>query len=342
MLRMALNVLADGKPRNAGAVLEDARALGLAKPGTKAESIYDSLQRYIQRARMLNRRPVIIMDELRRFRLDQPPDDWPDPAVLPTRAPVLNAADLIATLRASSGGDDPTAFETAVCRTFEALGFIVTHIGGHQAPDGTLDAPLGPLAYRAVLECKTWRGSRIPRLDVAEAAKYREPFHAEVAVLVAPALAEYDTEFNSELKQHKVSAWSIDDIEQLLQAAIDPHELRQALVPGIAADYLGNILWARRHGAAKRVAVTMEVLWRIGWEQQRALAGASDVPHITEDAAMLLIDQALHATHPSASVDRKTLRTAIAELTSPRLGAARYVDDDTALVIVRPPEVAEA
>ena len=342
MLRMALNVLADGKPRNAGAVLEDARAAGSARAGTKAESVYDSLQRYIQRARMLNRRPVIIMDELRRFRLDQPPDDWPDPAVLPTRPPVPNAADLIAKLSASSGGDDPTTFETAVCAAFEALGFIATHIGGHQAPDGTLDAPLGPLAYRAVLECKTWHGSRIPRLDVAEAAKYREPFHAEVAVLVAPALAEYDTEFNSELKTHKVSAWSTDDIEQLLQAAVDPHELRQALIPGIAADYLGNILWARHHGAAKRVAVTMEVLWRISWQQQRALMGASDVPHITEDVAMLLVDQALHETHAAASVDRKTIRTAIAELTSPRLGAARYADDGNALVILRPPEVERA
>jgi hypothetical protein len=42
MLRMALNVLADGKPRNAGAVLEGARALDSAKAGTKAESIYRS------------------------------------------------------------------------------------------------------------------------------------------------------------------------------------------------------------------------------------------------------------------------------------------------------------
>jgi hypothetical protein len=91
---------------------------------------------------------------------------------------VPGAADLLARLRATSGGDDPTAFEIAVCRAFEALGFVATHVGGHQAPDGTLDAPLGPLAYRAVLVCKTWKGSRIPRLDVAEAAKYRESFHA--------------------------------------------------------------------------------------------------------------------------------------------------------------------
>jgi hypothetical protein len=242
------------------------------------------------------------------------------------------------------GGGDPSAFETAVCEVFAALGFVATHIGGQQAPDGTLDAPLGPLAYRAMLECKTVQGkktssNRFPHVDVPEAAKYRETFNADFAVLVAPELREYESEFNAELIEHKVSAWSIADLEQLLQAAVDPYELRAALVPGLGADHIGQVLWARRHGAPKRVAVAMELLWRIGWEQQCALAGAADVPHITEDAAMLLVDQALHATHPEASVDRNTIRTAIAELASPRLGAATYLDKASAVVIIRPPVV---
>jgi hypothetical protein len=337
-LRVAMAVLADGNPRNAGAILNDAVARGLMRPNAKAEPIYDSLQRYIQRAKMLTRRPVIVMDEHRRFRLDQPPDDWPDPSVIPTRPPVADAPALIAALHATSGGDDPAAFETAVCNAFAALGFIATHLGGHQAPDGTLDAPLGPLAYRAMLECKTWHGEHIPRLDVAEAAKYREPFHAQFALLVAPALAEYDTEFNSECALHQVSAWTVDDLAQLLDAAVDPVELRAVLVPGLGADHLVDILWARRHGAAKRVAVAAELLWRIGWEQQRALVGATDAPHLTEDAAMLLVDQALRTSNPAASVTRPTIRAAISELTSPRVAAATQIDDGSAIVIVRPPE----
>ena len=52
-------------------------------------------------------------------------------------------------------GDHPTAFEAAVCVLFETLRFVTTHIGGNAAPDGYLDAPLGPLAYRAMVECKT-------------------------------------------------------------------------------------------------------------------------------------------------------------------------------------------
>jgi hypothetical protein len=339
-LRVGLAVLADGKPRNAGAILADALARGLMRPTAKAEPIYDSLQRYIQRARMLTRRPVIVMDERRRFRLDQPADEWPEPRILPTRGPVPNAAALIAGLKATSDGHDPAAFEIAVCDAFAALGFIVTHLGGHQAPDGTLDAPLGPLAYRAMLECKTWHGEHLPRFDVAEAAKYRESFRAEFALLVAPALAEYDTEFNTELATHRVSAWTVDDLVQLLEAAVDPNELRAVLVPGLGADHLVDVLWERRHGAAKRVAVATELLWRIGWEQQGALAAATDPPHLTEDAAMLLVDQALRETSPSASVDRATVRAAIAELTSPRIAAATYVDGGAAVVIIRPPEAA--
>jgi hypothetical protein len=84
-------------------------------------------------------------------------------------------------------------------------------------------------------------------------------------------------------------------------------------------------------------SVATELLWRIGWEQQRALAGVKDVPHLTEDAAMLLVDQALHATHPAASVDRPTIRAAIGELTSPLLAAAIWIDDGAAVVVVRPP-----
>jgi len=68
-------------------------------------------------------------------------------------------------------------------------------------------------------------------------------------VLVAPELREYESEFNAELIEHKVSAWSIADLEQLLQAAVDPYELRAALVPGLGADHIGQVLWARRHGA---------------------------------------------------------------------------------------------
>jgi hypothetical protein len=339
-LRIALAVLDDGKARDIGAIFAEAQARGLARPGTKSQTMYASLERYIIHTRALGRRPLIVLDQHRHFRLNQPPDDWPDPLVLPTRPPVSSATELVARLRATGKSDDSEAFEIAVCDAFAALGFVATHIGGRGAPDGTLDAPLGPLAYRAMLECKTWSGAHRPPHEIAEAAKYRDQYHATYSLIVAPMISEYETEIVSELATHAVSAWTVDDIAQLLDAAVDPHELRPALAPGFGSDYLGGVLWERRHGVAKRVAVATELLWRIGWEQQGALIGAADVPHLTEDAAMLLVDQALRAANSRASADRTTIRAAIAELTSSRLGAAVVGDDGAGVVIVRPPLVA--
>jgi len=331
---MAVIVLDDGKARNAGEILSAGLERGIVRSDVRAQAIFDSLARYIQRAHMLGRRSVITMDEYRRFRVDQPPDEWPDPARPVTRPSAPTSQALVAQLRATCTGEDATGFEIAVCQAFSALGFVATHLGGHEAPDGVLDAPLGPLAYRAMLECKTWQGTRVPRVDVAEAAKYRPAFHADIALLVVPALAEYDMEFNSELRTHEVSAWSVDDVAQLLEIGADPHELRALFVPGIGADHLGDLLWERRHGAAKRVTVAAELLWQTVWDQQKQLVGSPDVPAIDEDAAMLLLDQSLRARGSSATADRVTVRLAIAQLSARTCAAAAEGDR---LVIVRPP-----
>ncbi len=58
-------------------------------------------------------------------------------------------------LHTTSRATAPEASEKAVCDAFAAMGFVATHIEGNGAPDGLLDAPLGLLAYRAILECKT-------------------------------------------------------------------------------------------------------------------------------------------------------------------------------------------
>jgi hypothetical protein len=155
-LRMALAVVSDGKARDVATIYAEGIARGVIRATTKPQSMYASLERYVIHTRMLGRRPLIVLDQHRHFRLNQPPDDWPDPTVLPARPPVSNAAELVARLRSTGKSEDSEAFEVAVCDAFAALGFVATHIGGRGAPDGTLDAPLGPLAYRAMLECKTW------------------------------------------------------------------------------------------------------------------------------------------------------------------------------------------
>jgi hypothetical protein len=72
----------------------------------------------------------------------------------------------------------PAAFEQAVCEAFQTLGFAATHDGGEKAPDGYVDATLGPLGYRAMIECKSG-DEALNDPSVFEAAKFKEPYHAQ-------------------------------------------------------------------------------------------------------------------------------------------------------------------
>jgi hypothetical protein len=67
-------------------------------------------------------------------------------------------------------GNHPAAFERAVCDAFSGLGYVATHVGGNAAPDGYIDAPLGLLGYRVMLEYKTATGV-VTQPDAVKAPK---------------------------------------------------------------------------------------------------------------------------------------------------------------------------
>jgi len=79
---------------------------------------------------------------------------------------------------------DPDGFEKAVFNVFAALGFKATHIGGPHRPDGYIDAPLGELAYRVMVECKTAGKQPIDTPDavVLTSPKFNE-LHAQLKQL---------------------------------------------------------------------------------------------------------------------------------------------------------------
>ena len=119
-------------------------------------------------------------------------------------------------------------------------------------PDGIIEAPLGPLGYRVVLECKsTPLNAAVGLPNVAEPARYRKTHDAQAAALIGPAFGSEPT-LISELHAHDVSAWTIDDLATAVEAAMNPLELRSAFAAGFAEDALGDILWERSHGIRKR------------------------------------------------------------------------------------------
>jgi Restriction endonuclease len=338
-LRATLAVLADGKPRTAKEIVAQGIARGLLPRDAQSRVLYVSLLQYLARAKGSGRLQLILQDPDRRFRSNHPVDDWPEPKLpVSTRNPTSNIDALAKCLHALSHGDDPEAFERAVCDAFDSLGFVARHIGGKGAPDGVIEAPLGRLAYRVMLECKTASGAAVPHPDAVEAAKWREPYGADYSMIIGPSFGESDAEFTSELDVHKVSAWTVDDLVAALRIAADPDELRPVFAAGYAEDHLPAVVWERTHGLAKRVAVTAELIRETVWRRQVALLGhREDAPVISEDAAMVLVDEELENRGSSAVSTRDEVRAAFAYLTSPLVRAARWLDEPGGSIVVTSP-----
>jgi hypothetical protein len=327
IITAAIEILEDGKPRTADELLHEALERKLVPPNTLHKYIYSALIEYIARQLGRGRKPPIVQDALRRFCINEPPDDWPD--LVPVADPTVDDATqaLCARLDETGSGDNPAAFEIAVCDAFAHLGFVTQHYGAQAQPDGIADAILGPLGYRVTIECKTAKGV-VTQPDAAEAAKFRDAFHAQRSVLVGPAFPE-ETELLQELHTHEVTAITIADLQSLLHIAATPLEIKSILQPGYACDVLSDLLWQRRHGAAKRIETIAYLIQQEAWKAQitaAKLADPTNAPHLTTDAAMLVVDAALEAAGSNQSCTNDEVTLAFNLLTNPAINRATWTD----------------
>jgi len=337
VLDAIIRVLGDGRPRTTQELLHESIAHGYLPPSTILVQIDLALAAYIDRQVHAVRRPVFVRDPDRRIRANHPRDTWPDPAKpLRFRAPAPAALAALEVAQRTSVGRDPTAFERAVCDVFAALGFTATHIGGEVAPDGYIDAPLGPLGYRVVVECKTGPGrGSVALANVAEPVRYREAYGADFCALVGPAFRSERT-LSAELHEHGISAWTTDDLAAVVHAALDPLTIRPLFGPGFAEDALADVLWERSHGLAKRVAVIAEMLQHVGLREQRLVKHPADAPRLTREAAMLCVNEALAGAGSDARCDPADVDAALAWMTSPLVRTAVWSDDSRTAIVVLP------
>jgi hypothetical protein len=332
-------LLGDGRPRDSQTILDEGRKKGLFTPATTQRSVYENMLLYIQQEAANGRKPAVVEDPIsRKFRINRPVDDWPD-VVLAPRPRYIDAAALDAIsgrLRATAVGKDSTAFEVAVCDAFALFGFVSQHIGGLYAPDGILDAPLGPLAYRAVLECKSTPHVKFvsqPRPE--EAAKFRKASNADFAVLVGPVL-HGGPSFAQEIEAHAISVWTVDDVITALRLDVDTYECRDLFAPGFVYERLTDLEWNRSHGPEKRAAVVRRLLRREGYAAQCTIVGevpAADAPVLSLDAAMLLVETALRREGATAGATREEIQAAMDDLT--RSGEALHIPNRNGIVIRR-------
>ena len=334
IITAAIEILGDGKVRTADELLAEALDRELVPRNTTHKYVYSALIEYIARQIGRGRKPPIVQDAQRRFRINEPADDWPDLVPQPRWSHDEAAAALAERLETTATGTDPAAFEAAVCDAFAHLGFLTQHLGGHAQPDGVADAILGRRGYRVMLECKTAK-SVVPRPDVAEAAKFRDDFRAQYCALVGPMFSD-EIELLDELQLHRVTAITVPDLQTLLHVGADALEVKGVLAPGYASDVLADTLWERTHGAAKRVATVALLVEREGWKAQLVAAeqaAAAEAPPLTVDAAMLVVDEALRALGSTRACTRGEVEEAFAWLSSPNVGLA--IRDADCLILRR-------
>ncbi|HEY0382508.1 MAG TPA: hypothetical protein VGC72_09940 [Candidatus Elarobacter sp.] len=329
----ALVVLADGRPRTYIEIYTEALKRKLVA-NVNQKTWYNSISEYVQRRIAGGRDSLIVQDVDRRFRLNHPADDWPDPrGPLPAGRSIPNSAELTALLQKTARGFDPDAFEIAVCRAFEALGYAARHIGGHAAPDGYIDAPLGQLGYRSMLECKTSHDSDVRTPYAAEAAKYKEAYGAQYCSLIVPSFGG-DIRLTQELNKHDISAWQVRDLVALLEAGSNPWEMRPLFAAGYVEGRVRDVLWERIHGKPKRVAVICDILLATAHAaQSTALGSPQDAPLLNEDAAMMTVDAALVAQGAHLPCTRDDVRAAFSHLCDPLVGLAVYAGDGRGIVV---------
>jgi Restriction endonuclease len=315
----AIAVLQDGRSHTAQEILSIAAKRGLLEIATTQKYVYTSLIEYIARANGNGRKPAIVQNADRSFRINEPPDEWPAVADEPLPACAPDVTAIIDRLAATSRGGQPTAFEQAVCDAFKALGFSTTHDGREKSPDGYADAMLGPLSYRVMIECKSGdEGVNDP--GVFEAAKFKEAYGAQYCALVGRAFSG-EIELVKELHNHGVSAWAVEDLQTLLRMNANPFEIRPLFEPGFAADGLDDLLWERRHGRRKRVRLIAEAIVRTVRATQTAYIGdPAEATRITEDVVKLLVNQDLQAQGSSAVCERADVHAAIEYLANPLVG----------------------
>jgi len=160
IIRAAIAILDDGKPRDADESCAEAIARDLVPKTTTRKDVYTELIEYISRAKGHDRTPKITQDVDRRFRRNLPADDWPAPQrPLPRPAAAPNADELTARLASTGSGDDSAAYELALCDAFAVLGFVASHLGGVGAT--------GRLSRRAA------RHRGVPRAARVQARRHR-------------------------------------------------------------------------------------------------------------------------------------------------------------------------
>jgi len=329
IIRAVLEILKDGRPRSADDILEVGQKNGSLPKTLTRKSLYIHIVGFIDRQKVAGRPPLIVQDPKDRyFHINQPADTWPafKSSYAPPSPSTIEA--MIENVRSASRSSDPTAFELRVCEALTMVGFLVRHIGGYDAPDAVLTAPLGAQAYTAILECEVAQSGVVRRVaGVVEAARHRQAYAVDNAILIGPSFERLGT-LDAELQTHDVGLWAANDLATVLSTGMSVDEIRPLFSAGRAENKLQGLMWERSHGQAIRIRTIASILIEEGWRAQVLFAqeGIRDeAPLLTEDTAMMIVDAWLQQLGAPTGCLRHEVKDAFLYLAHPLVNRAVYV-----------------
>lgn len=119
------------------------------------------------------------------------PEDKP-PVVPENHIAVLDTlADLINDLNAAAvDGAAPERLERAIGEAFEYLGFVVHQLGSSGETDILIEANIGALSYRAIVDAKARKYGKLQDLEVYTLREHMQKNAADYAIVVAGSFAD--------------------------------------------------------------------------------------------------------------------------------------------------------
>ena len=161
-----------------------------------------------------------------------------------------------------------------------------------------------------MIECKSSdEGVNDP--SVFEASKFKEAYDAQFCALVGRAFSG-EIAVSKELQNHGVSAWTVDDLTKLLRVGANPLEIKALFAPGFASDAVEISFGSAPTAALNACAsLPMPSFARGSRLNRHTMAIHRKRREITEDVAMVLVDQDLAAQGSSATCSRAEVRAAI-------------------------------
>ena len=338
IIRAVLEILKDGRSRSADEILDIGQRNGSLPKTLTRKSLYIHIVGFVERQRVAGRPQLIVQDPKDRyFHINRPADSWPEfnSSYAPWSPSSIES--IIEKVRSASRSNDPTAFELCVCEALTTVGFLVKHIGGYDAPDAVLMAPLGVQAYTAILECEVAQSGVIRRVaGVVEAAQHRQAYHVDDAILIGPSFERLGT-LDAELQTHDVGLWTVEDLATILSTNMSLDEIQPLFSAGRAQNKLQGLLWERSHGRASRVRTIASIIIEEGWRAQ-VLFGQEGVrdqaPLLTEDSAMMMADAWLQQRGATTGCSRNDVKDAFTYLAHPLVSRAVYVGGRTDAIIL--------